>query len=121
MRTIIFLLRNAHLEWIRFSFLKSCIILLLMSSGYPMQTANSSPEVEPQHILLQEPLLIEHEIFRQGGVLLAFNQQGEITSRQDVTTSPAIVDISCWKQGRYVLVFKSKNYDSIVASIEIPE
>ena len=68
----------------------------------------------------KDALLIEHDLFNRGGILLAMNSNGEITSKQEVTTSPVEVDVTNWNSGKYVLVFRSENYNSIVAAVDIP-
>ena len=79
-------------------------------------------EVKESDVLqyMFEPLLIEHEMFKLGGVLSAMNADGNVTSQQMVITSPTEVDITTWDPGKYILVFKSDNYNSIVATIDVP-
>ena len=79
-------------------------------------------EVKESDVLqyMFESLLIEHEMFKLGGVLSAMNADGNVTSQQMVITSPTEVDITTWDPGKYILVFKSDNYNSIVATIDVP-
>jgi hypothetical protein len=69
---------------------------------------------------LNESFVIEHEMFKLGGVLSVLNADGIITAEQNVVSSPTEVDVTAWVPGKYILIFKTGNYNSIVATIDIP-
>ena len=123
MYTLILQAKGNSNKGIRFHDGRLTGILFLISACLFFSFVERSTIKSEVPIILQDmsqPLLIEHEMFKLGGVLSAMNTVGKVTSEQNVISSPVEVDITTWDPGKYILVFKSNNYNSIVATIDIP-